>query len=381
MASSPFRLRPSAAHRWVNCYGSVALEALYPQDESESAREGTAAHHVGAEMLVGRFVDEDTAAPNGVVVTEEMIDGAALLAETALSLIPANLMNIEFPVAMPGIHPDNGGTPDIWGMGFETWVLHVIDYKFGHEFVDAFENWQCIDYVHGVVEHLAVEWGRSWFEIEQSLTVQITVVQPRSYHADGPVRSWRVKLSDLRGHFNILKHAAERATQPNAETRTGPWCDHCEARAHCPALQSTAYRITDGAGTATPFDLTPYQVGRELTWLKAAAKLLDARIDGLEEEAKAMVGRGNNVHGWRYEHAFANLTWSASPEEVAALGEMLGVEVFKAPALRTPTQVKNDIKRKKVDEAVINEYSYRPRKAAALIPFDERATRKIFSGE
>src|SRR5690242_15247620 len=131
MAASPYRLRPSSAHRWVECFGSVALEAAYPQEEGESAAEGTAGHWVGTEMIAGRDHAIGTAAPNGVVVTEEMLEGAALLCEVAHSLIPFENMRIEREVSMARIHPENGGTPDVAGIGHEAFVLHVVDYKFG----------------------------------------------------------------------------------------------------------------------------------------------------------------------------------------------------------------------------------------------------------
>ena len=156
----------------------------------------------------------------------------------------------------------------------------------------------------------------------------------------------------------------------------------CDAAEHCVTLHAVGYKIADTAGDSVPFDLNPQQVGRELTWLRAAAKMLDARIDGLETEAKAMIARGDNVHGWRFEHELGNLTWNPDIlDEVPILGEMLGVDVMKPAALKTPTQVKALVKKKKVDDAVINEYAYRPKKAAKLIAFDERSIRKIPFGE
>lgn len=46
------KFSPSGAHRWMPCPGSIALESDYPNESSEYADEGTAAHTILAECLL-----------------------------------------------------------------------------------------------------------------------------------------------------------------------------------------------------------------------------------------------------------------------------------------------------------------------------------------
>ena len=67
---------------------------------------------------------------------------------------------IEERVAIPAVHANNWGTPDTWIFGHNATSgrarLVVIDYKFGHEFVEVFENWQLVDYLFGILQELGI---------------------------------------------------------------------------------------------------------------------------------------------------------------------------------------------------------------------------------
>ena len=70
---------PSSRARHIQCTQSITLEAQFPEtEETEEQREGTAAHWAVSEMLSGRLVDVGQIAPNGYVLTHEMMLGADL---------------------------------------------------------------------------------------------------------------------------------------------------------------------------------------------------------------------------------------------------------------------------------------------------------------
>src|SRR6185437_8910195 len=151
-------LPPSSAARRVACPGSRALEKLFPEEqESQEAREGTAAHWVANEMLCNEPTRPDPAigfiTPNGESVTQEMIDGGQLYVNTVMETVtlvkffealeaPDQTIykcGIEEKIDISNVHPECWGTPDFWFFDPKINKLTVIDYKFGHRFVEVYE--------------------------------------------------------------------------------------------------------------------------------------------------------------------------------------------------------------------------------------------------
>lgn len=370
-------LMPSRAYRWVACAGSVTLEAQFPQDEGEEAQEGTAAHEVAMILLgLGYLVDVGYVTTNGRVVDEAMREGAIMFAESVRDRMlkvgnDGFLPRIEQPVKSPQIHPDCWGTPDVVLHQPTISMLDIWEYKYGHDFVEVFENWQLLCYLSGVLDQICAEKpGR-----ELITTVRMHVVQPRSYHRDGPVRTWQVHATDLRAYFNILHGAAHRAMGVLPATASGPQCTNCTAVHACDAAQRAALHAISYAGTAVPFNLPPTAAGRELQALKARREMMDARITGLEAQIVGDLKAGKFVPYWQLGSSTPREVWGKPVEEVIALGDMLGVDLRKAPEAITPVQARV----KGIDESVIRGYAFRPRGEVKLIPADVSDARKIFS--
>lgn len=353
-AHSP--LAPSSAYRWVSCEGSVQLEALYPeQEEDPSAAEGTAAHHAGAEMLLGR--EPGTVAPNGVVLTEEMLDGAQMWVDDVRSIgAPASELQVEQRVYMPRIHAQAYGTPDTWLFVPATGTVYVWDFKFGHGVVEHFENWQLIGYVCGILDLLGID-GRN----DQELWCELRVVQPRAYHREGRVRTWRVRASDLRGYFNRLNLAAHAAMRPGAATRTGSYCLHCNAAANCETLRKAVTHAADWLGGSSPEELPARAAGEEMELLEHLATLVKARRTARTADLSARLRRGEGVPGWCLENTTGAKAWKPEDKDkVIMLGALLGLELAKEPAPITPTQALALAKKSGVDASVISDYVYNP---------------------
>lgn len=358
-------LSPSSAHIWKHCAAYPTMSRKYPWEESEAAKEGTAAHWVAWEIFFGRPVSIDDLTPNGMAVSQEMLDSAELFIGMLLSIAPQESWNIEQPV---DIFDDLQcfGTPDAWAYIETTNTLTIADYKFGHRFVEEFENDQCVLYVKGIMDMLDIV-------DDQTLNVDIIIVQPRCYYRGEPVRTWHFKGSDIRGQINMLRMAGERALDIDPKATTNPGCGVCLARHDCPALQKATYADVETSTCSTPINITAQAAAIELKMLERAQQRMQARIDGLSTFVLSQVKSGQRVPHYQLSQSYGNRKWSLDDKTVISVGDAFGHNLRKTGVVTPSQAIKLGI-----DEAVIKEYSVVPMGELKLTPSPD--PRKIFSG-
>lgn len=377
MAGQHAYLPPSGAAAWRRCSMWPTMNAAYPQDDTPESKEGTAAHWVFEQLLKGVQVTTGAMAPNGVFVTDEMVDGALLVSETVHKRMPYSsfgMRNIEQPVAIPYVHEKCWGTPDIWSFSVQTMTLEMIDYKFGHRFIDEFENDQLVTYVAGILEQIAVQLGQGAGAIDSKIIVNFTIIQPRCYYRGLPVRTWSCMASDLRGQINVLREAAELACQPNPKATTNSECVHCPGRHACDALQLAIYNDMEFATTSAPVNLSPAAASLELKMVDRALERMQARADGLREMVLSLVKSGKRVPYHRTEQLPGRKVWKLPAEQVIIMGKSLSLDLAKTSAI-TPTQAE----KLGVNEALIEAFTHRPMGEVKLIPDNPADARRVFS--
>lgn len=371
MSGTHSAVPPSGAAAWGVCPLWVAMNVAYPQPDTPESLEGTAAHWVFAEMLAGRPVQEGAIAANGTAVTEEMIEGGELMVNVVRSRMPYDLFpppRVEEPVAIPRIHAQCWGTPDVSGFSPSRNVLELVDYKFGHRFVDEYENAQCIAYIAGLLDELEAHGI-----LDQVVTVNITIVQPRCFYKGSPVRTWTVSASDLRAHINRLANAAAIAHAPNPPAITNAECRNCPGRHACPALQQAAYSDAEFAVTSPPVELAPAAASLELKMLERSLERLQARVEGMREAVGAHIKRGQSVPWHRLEQSMGRQQWTLPAEQVISMGSLMGVNLSKAGVLTPKQALKSG-----VDEAVISAYSVTPSGSFKVVPDNPADARRVF---
>lgn len=366
-------LPPSGASAWSKCAMWPTMNAQYPQDDSPESIEGTAAHWVATELMAGRVHTEGTPAPNGVIVTEEMCDGAELFKETAEKRTGGMKLHIEETLTMRCIHAECFGTPDLWGRTGISKRIEILDYKWGHGFVDEYFNPQLLCYLAGIVEK---ELDPN--KIDVDIEVALTIVQPRCYYRGEPVRTHAFKMREVGGRMAELRAAAEAAKAPNPTATTNEECDHCPGRHACSALQQSAYSDAEYADARPPHDLTPLAAARELRMLERAYARLGARVEGLRELTLANMRAGAPVPFYRIESGRGRQQWNVPVEQLLTIGKMLGHDLGK-PGVVTPAQAK----KYGIDEAVISAYSQHTPGNLKLVAQNNADASKVFgrSGE
>lgn len=354
-----------------------ALAAMYPQEETDDTRAGTASHWYSTDYLKGIVHTLGSIAPNGVVLTAEMMEGGNMLIEDVwnrlaeLGVDPRTaVLFVEQRVSMKYIHPEhNWGTPDVF-----IWIPHlnlviVWDYKFGHKEVDVYENDQCIDYVAGICEHVGIP--------HHQPRVEIRIVQPRCYTSDGPVRVWHTSGAELEPHWQALRYAAHASTTPGPQVTSGAHCLYCPARHSCGAARKSAVVAMEYSQRSMPEPVTPDMVGFEMELLERAELAIKARKTGLQELAKSIIRHGRVIQGYTLEPTNGRLDWVKPPDEIRNLGRAYQVEVEKKDQFITPTQLKALLKKKGIDEAVINTYAARATSGLALVKQDSKIIQRI----
>jgi Protein of unknown function (DUF2800). len=345
------------------------MRAAFPlaPDEADNdvCEDGTACHWLANEVWDGRFPQEGTLSPNNRVITEEMFDAVDMYHDVLrgwADVAPVCEKQVPIPSVMQGMV----GTPDAWAYNPTKKRLYIADLKFGYRFVEVWDNWQLICYVSGLIDLLQLN--------DQEVTVEMTIVQPRSNHRNGPVRTWRVRASDLRGHVNQLANAAIVATQEAPECVPNPGCRDCPGRHACDALQNAALTAIETAYAGVPLELPAPALGNELRLLKDAAKKLDARITGLETQADQMLRKGEVIPGWVLAPTFARESWREGTEnEIITIGQLMGKSVAKPIKPITPAQA-----RKVLPANLVAIYAHKPSTGVKLVPQDPYEARKAF---
>ena len=365
------RAMPSGLNLTVPCPGSLQLqERVTPTPMTEEQAEGELGHLVArkhaegfaAEWPLGRKYKIER---HEFEIDDDMVDGAAIYRDEAQ---PGG--RFEEPVKIPDVHPTECfGTPDYWRVIMEVYLrlLKVIDYKYGHRFVEVFEHYQLIAYAAGVARLLG---------LPLDFPVMLVIVQPRNY-THGPVREWKTTVGEIyRICAEKITPRVELALGPNPPTVVGRHCMDCKARHACATLQTADAHIVDFAGTAEVKDMPREAVGAELRILLEAAKILDARFSGLYEQASNLARGGFPIAHWGLQPGQGRWKWKddVTPSQVADMGDLFGLDLRKPQAVKTPTQCKQA----GVDEGVLNEYAHRLPGAPKLVPDDTTRTRKIF---
>jgi len=335
MGHSP--LGASGSYRWLACPGSVIMSQGVEDEESDFAREGTAAHAVGEGCLKHGYEPWEyiNLPMEGQMVTSEMANAVAYYVNSVNEWHPERTSDnswVERRFHCPTIHRYFFGTSDFTYVYLRMRTLHVWDYKHGAGIVvEAEGNPQGMYYACGILEELEL-----WDDVDD---VVIHIVQPRGWHIEGPHRTWKVSTATLIEWLeDVCIPAMERALV-SRDTVAGEHCRFCPARSRqCPALMNAMAELEELMRMALKDEkgaeaLTPAQLGRLLE-LKEIGKIV---FKAAEKVAHGRLSAGKDVPGVKQVAARTNRVFKDGAE--AAAKKTFGAKAFTAPEFKTPAQI------------------------------------------
>lgn len=357
----------SSANIWGvpdGCPGYVKMSRQIPDVSgiSVAMKEGIMAHGYAKDVLEKGWLDADMPRdmPDDIYECVKMYTGYCNDISTCC---------IDTAVAMEINGEHFSGACD-----FSCWkedTYEFVSFTTGHSPVNAVENYELIAHAFLHSELL---------EQIKSLKIKLTVVQPRAYHPDGPIRTWETTIAELEPYFETLKTKAAEALSDNPSYNSGAHCRHCPGRHTCKAALDGGAKLYEASAHGDIQALTPEAMGVQLGVVKRCRSHLDAIITGLEENIKHSLKNAKPVPGWVLQPTKKHAKWTKPMDEVLRLGDELGFN-FKQPTKPiTPTQAIAKLSKLKIDPAVISGYSKKEDGPDALVPADE-IIKRIFNNE
>jgi hypothetical protein len=266
---------PSSAGIWLNCPASAQLSELYKEEDSEASSLGTIAHGVLEDCVT--FGTEPQHPDTEIVEGIEL--ALAFVNDTLLRYPGGVTLYVEKRLTIP--NTDVWGTADLVAVSPD--VIHIADYKHGWVPVDVVRNSQMLTYLAAAI----AEFGpRSRY--------LLSVIQPRYYHKDGPIRTYDVPAVDLMEYAIQLDWSL---ANPGV-FRPGKHCKYCKARGACKAL---AGFLLPRLNTMMDYDLTDRHTFDNAT----LAKMLDfldmvpGYISAVKQEAFKRALQDRRIGGYK----------------------------------------------------------------------------------
>lgn len=350
-------IRASQSNRAFNCFGSVQMESNAPSvPDSDDAKEGTAAHWLAEMVLTGQvsYAGElvDRQAPNGVMITGEMVDHTMMYINHVRSRgLP---LHIEQPTSIR-LHnePDFNveGISDCTAIDTINRILYIDDLKYGYRLVEADFNYQLINYGLGLGPEFT----------GKADTFVFTIIQPRPRHPSGKIRSWTITREQLSESYREMESRVF-SIYTGDTLQTGSHCLYCDAYTQCPAAQAAGMNAIDVSSKAFTDVLTGPELNSELINLNRASQMIKHRLTAYEELATSRLMSSELVPGWAIDDRYGNKEWTVDIKMVESMsGKKLTVEKDMTPAAAL---------REGVDEATVDAFTTNPYRGKKLVKFD-----------
>jgi hypothetical protein len=277
-----------------------------------------------------------------IEITQEMIDAVQIYLDV---IDGAGDVVLESRIEHSTI-PGFGGTIDCTAIT----KGRIIDLKYGSGLVvEAENNVQLGCYALLYQDHF-----------DREGDVEITTVQPRASHPDGPVRTWIAPaewLADLKEKIEQI------ALYGPEDIHAGDHCRWCPGKVECPEL----YELTVKTASADfEDDGMTNEKASEILALKSALK---GYMDSIEKWVHSRLDKGECVPGFKLVETFGNRRYAVGEDEVVrkCRSRKFGKKQIYESKLLSPAQLEK-IVGKELTASLVE----RPRTGTTVAPESDR---------
>ena len=268
---------------------------------------------------------------------------------------------VEYRVHDPGVHEYFFGQVDY------GWILDdemgVYDYKHGEGIaVDCVGNPQPRYYAYGLMRHP---------DASQVRRIHLAIVQPRAFHAEGPIRTDELSSAELIDWaFNELVPNMNRALKDKS-LMVGKHCRFCPAKLVCPAL-GPMYRAMATANPARIEKLDDAALSMEYRMQEAVQFYQKA----LREEALRRALQGSKFADAKLVAKKADRVFKPGAEE--RIAAQFGSAAYTDPVFKTPPNIE---KLGPEGRVLVKEWAFTPNTGYTMAPReDKRAEVNVQTG-
>ncbi len=370
MSTTHSKIGASSMHRWAACPGSVRLSKDIPNTSSKYAEEGTLAHDLAADLLNLELRGNDGGDiadfhAKWTDIDPEMHENVKIYVEEFLkeAFATPGWFSVERKFNLSNLHPGLFGTADGIIYQESIKVLQVWDFKYGQGIpVEPENNEQLMYYGLGALMETKAPCS----------DVELVICQPRCPHPEGPIRKWRLSVTDLIDFAADLIDAAKRTEDPNAGLVPGDHCRFCPASPTCPQLHDTAVELAKNEFSPA-FSYDPAKLASVLELIPA----IKAWAKSVEEFAHGEAQHGRVPPGYKLVPKRAMRKWR-DEEQAAEAIHKLGIETsltHKPAVLKSPAQIEDVLDKKQKLE--IAEYIIKESSGSNLVPFSDKRPQTV----
>ena len=343
--------------RVMQCNGSLTMPVIESEHVSDTQEEGNAAHWLIEQVHKGLTTLTEQKAPNGVFITDEMIEnvtpylegiGRAGQTEVSNQLTDGKTWQVNCRADHIELLDD---------------TLYVDDFKYGWGLVEPEMNWTLMAHAFSFFNGDA--------SAPQPQNYVFTIYQPRPHHPKGKVRSWSISRAELMSYYNTMSRTLFK---PSEMLVTGNECKYCPSRAVCPAALKALMNAIDVSESAYVAIIENDVLSALLDTMKRAEDTIEQTKKAYTELAKHRIKEGQIVRNYQLENELANRTWKPDikPEIIQS---MTGIDVTKKTIV-TPKQAE----KLGVTPDFVKLFTHRETKGTKLTRVDENTkAEKLFN--